>query len=123
MGINNTISNFIGYRVFYLPVRGPYSEIVTSNRRKRQSAQAGELAMDFTGTTGTLANLNGSVTYRIQVAAVTTFSDDEVIGDRSAETYETTLEGCKQIIYSIDSVSMIRHYSTFYATKPESCKF
>ena len=52
--------------------------------------------MDFTGITGTLTNLNGAVTYRIQVAAVTTFNDDEVIGDRSAAVEMTTLEGSKQ---------------------------
>ena len=91
-----TSNNFRHYRVFYLPVRGPYGPIMASNRRKRQSAQAGELIMDFTGTTGTLTNLNGAVTYRIQVAAVTTLNDDEVIGDRSAAIEMATLEGGKQ---------------------------
>ena len=90
-----TSSNFRHYRVFYLPVRGPYGPIMASNRRKRQSAQAGELTMNFTGTTGTLTNLFGAVTYRIQVAAVTTFNDDEVIGDRSTAIEMTTLEDGK----------------------------
>ena len=93
-----TSSNFRDYRVFYLPVRGPYGPIMVSNRRKRQSAEAGEFIMDFPGNTGTLTNLNGSVTYRIQVAAVTTFDYDEVIGDRSAVIEMITLEGRKQIL-------------------------
>ena len=95
MDINVTNSNFRHYRVFYLPVSGPYGPIMASNRRKRQSAQAGELTMNFTGTTGTLTNLYGAVTYRIQVAAVTIFNGQEVIGDRSAAVEMTTLEGSK----------------------------
>ena len=95
MDISMTSSNFRHYRVFYLPVRGPYGPIMASNRIKRQSAQAGELTMDFDGTTGTLTNLYGAVTYRIQVAAVTTFNDDEVIGDRSTAIEMTTLEDSK----------------------------
>ena len=55
------------------------------------------LTMNFTGTTGTLTNLYGAVTYRIQVAAVTTFIGQEVIGDRSAAVEMTTLVGSKQI--------------------------
>ena len=92
-----TSSNFSHYRVFYLPVRGPYGPIMASNRRKRQSAQAGELTMNFTGTTATLTNLNGAVTYRIQVAAVTIFDGQEIIGDRSTAINVTTLEGGKEI--------------------------
>ena len=89
-----TSSNFRGYRVFYLPVSGPYGPIMASNRRKRQSsAQPGELTMDFNEASGTLTNLSGSVTYSIQVSAVTTFNNDEVIGDRSAVIEKTTLEG------------------------------
>ena len=79
-----------------MPVSGPYGPIMASNRRKRQSAQAGELAMNFTGTTGTLTNLYGAVTYRIQVAVVGTFDGQEIIGDRSGATEMTTLEGGKQ---------------------------
>ena len=93
MNISMTSSNFSHYTIFYLPVRGPYGPIMASNRRKRQSAQAGELTMNFTGTTGTLTNLYGAVTYRIQVAAVTIFNGQEVIGDRSAAVEMTTLEG------------------------------
>ena len=52
--------------------------------------------MNFTETSGTLTNLNGSVTYRIQVAAVTAFNGQEVIGDRSDPIERTTLEGGKQ---------------------------
>ena len=95
MGI--TSSDFNHYTVFYLPVRGPYGPIMANNRRKRQSTQAGELTMNFTGTTGTLTNLYGAVTYRIQVAAVTIFNGQEIIGDRSAAIEMTTLEGGKQL--------------------------
>ena len=88
-------SNFSHYTVFYLPVRGPYSPIMASNRRKRQLAQDGELTMNFTKTTGTLTNLYGAVTYRIQVAAVTTFNGQEVIGDRSTAINMNTSVGSK----------------------------
>ena len=97
MNISMTSSDFSHYTIFYLPVSGPYGPIMASNRRKRQSAQAGELTMNFTGTTGTLTNLYGAVTYRIQVAAVTMFNGQEVIGDRSAAIEMTTLVGSKQI--------------------------
>ena len=98
METNLTNSNFSHYTVFYLPVSGPYGPIMASNRRKRQSAQAGELTMNFTGTTGTLTNLYGAVTYRIQVAVVTTFDGQEVIGERSAAIEMTTLDGGEKII-------------------------
>ena len=88
-----TNSKLSHYTVFYLPVRGPYDSIMADNRRKRQSAQAGELTMNFAGTTGTLTNLYGAVTYRIQVAAVSTFNGQNVIGDRSATIEMLTLVG------------------------------
>ena len=97
MEVSLTSSNFRHYTVFYLPVRGPYGPIMASNRRKRQSAQAGELTMNFTGTIGTLTNLYGAVTYRIQVAVVATFDGQEIIGDRSAAIKMNTLEGSKKI--------------------------
>ena len=97
MDISMTSSDFSHYTVFYLPVRGPYGPIMASNRRKRQSAQAGELTMNFTGTTGTLTNLYGAVTYRIQVAAVAIINEKEVTGDRSAAIEMTTLEGGEKI--------------------------
>ena len=97
MEINLTSSSFSHYTVFYLPVSGPYGPIMASNRRKRQSAQAGELTINFTGTTGTLTNLNGSVTYSIQVAVVGTFNGLEVTGDRSDPIEMTTAVGSKQI--------------------------
>ena len=81
MEISLTNNDFSHYTVFYWPVRGPYGPIMASNRRKRQSTQAGELTMNFTGTTGTLTNLYGAVTYRIQVAAVATVNGQELIGD------------------------------------------
>jgi len=85
------------YTVFYLPVRGPYGPIMTSNRKKRQLAQDGEFAMDFTGTSGTLTNLNGSVTYRIQVSAIALHNGAELIGTRSNAAKIVTLEGSKVI--------------------------
>ena len=97
MDIGITSSNFRQYRVFYLPVRGPYGPIMASNRGKRQSQQNGEFSLNFNGTTGTLTNLYGAVTYSIQVAAVTTFNGQEVIGDRSAEIEITTFEGGEYI--------------------------
>ena len=97
MEISVTRSDFSHYTVFYLPVSGPYGPIMASNRRKRQLAQAGELTMNFTGTTGTLTNLYGAMTYRIQVAVVGKFNGQEVTGGRSAAIKMTTLEGSEQI--------------------------
>ena len=90
-------SIFSHYTVFYLPVRGPYGSIMASIRRKRQSAQTGELTMNFTGTTGILTDLYGAVTYRIQVAAVVLLNRQQVAGDRSAANEITTVEGGEQI--------------------------
>ena len=84
-----------------MPVRGPYGPIMASNKRKRQSAQAGEITMNFTETTGILTNLYGAVTYRIQVAVIGTFNGLEVIGDRSAVIEMTTLEGGEQVYTGI----------------------
>jgi len=98
-----TITNGVlsHYTVFYLPVRGPYGLIMTSNRRRRQPAQDGELTMNFNGTIGILTNLNGSVTYRIQVAAVVMLNGEEHIGeehigDQSAVMETTTLKRGEQ---------------------------
>ena len=96
--------NIIRYIVFYLPVSGPYGPIMITNRRKRQLAQDGEFAMDFTGTSGTLTNLNGSVTYRIEVSAVAEFNEDELIGIRSAPQNVTTNEGSKLFEYKLHAV-------------------
>ena len=95
MEISLTISEFSHYTVFYLPVRGPYGPIMTSNRRKRQSTQDGELSVNFTGTTGNLTGLYGAVTYRIQVAVVGILNGQEITGDRSAVIEITTVEGCE----------------------------
>ena len=100
-------SDFSHYTVFYLPVRGPCDPIMASDRRKRQSAQAGELTMNFTGTTGTLTNLYGAVTYRIQVAAITIFNGQEFIGDRSAAIEMTTLEGSKQMHVHFSCINIV----------------
>ena len=81
------------YTVFYLPVSGPYGPIV-GDRRKRQLpvAQDGEFAMDFSGTSGTLTNLNASLTYRIQVSGVALFEENEIFGVRSTVELASTLE-------------------------------
>ena len=92
-GVPNGVISY--YTVFYLPVSGPYGPIMTSNRRKRQLAQDGEFAMDFTGTSATLTNLNGSVTYRIEVSATALFNGMELVGDRSNVTIVTTTAGSK----------------------------
>ena len=97
MEISLTNSMFSHYTVFFLPVKGPYGPIMVSKRRKRQSAHAGELTMNFTGTTGTLTNLLGAVTYKIQVAVTGTFNGQEVTGDRSDAIEMTTLEGSEQV--------------------------
>ena len=95
--------------VFYLPVRGPYGPIIASNRKKRQSAHAGVLIMNFTETTGTLTNLYGAVTYRIQVVIVGTFNGAEVIGDHSDAIEMTTSEGGEQFCAGkcIDNMSLL----------------
>ena len=97
MPVSIASSVFRHYTVIYSPVRGPYGPIIASNRRKRQSAQTGELTMNFTQNTGTLTNLYGAVTYRIQVAVVVLFNGQEITGDRSVAIEMTTLEGGEQI--------------------------
>ena len=96
MEISLTNSEFSHYTVFYLPVRGPYGPIITSNRRKRQSTQDGELIMNFTGTNGTLTDLSGAVTYRIQVAVVGELNGQNITGDRSDAIQVNTTVGSKQ---------------------------
>ena len=93
MEVNLINSVLLHYTVFYSPVSGPYDRIMASNRRKRQLAQTEKFTMNFTGTTGTLMGLNGSVTYTIQVAAVVMLNGLVVTGDRSTMTEITTLEG------------------------------
>ena len=90
-----TITNGVlrHYIVFYLPMSGPYGPIIAINRRRRQPAQDEEFTMNFNGATGTLTNLYGSVTYRIQVAVVVMLNGEERIGERSAAMEITTLEG------------------------------
>ena len=105
MEISFTNSDLIYYTVFYWPVRDPYYPIMTSNRRKRQSTQVEELTMNFTETTGTLTNLYGAVTYKIQVVAVVTDNGLEVAGNRSTAIEVTTLEGGEQILFIHISVT------------------
>ena len=122
MDISLTSSNFRYYRVFYLPVRGPYGSIMASNRKKRQLAQAGEFFMDFNEASGTLTDLNGAVTYSIQVSAVTVFNDNEVIGDRSVVIERTTLEGGKQVFTTTHFVLIVCHCSAYCSPKSGSYK-
>ena len=91
--VPNGVINY--YTVYYLPVSGPYECIMTSNRRKRQLAQNKEFAMNFTETSATLTNLNGSVTYRIEVSAIALYNGVELVGDRSNEEVITTPDGGK----------------------------
>ena len=101
MEITLTNSEFSHYTVFLLALRGPYGPVMTSNRRKRQSTQDGELTMNFTETTASLTGLYGATTYRIQVAVVATLNGQEVIGDRSDEIQGTTIIYCKQTCINI----------------------
>ena len=114
-----TNSKLSHYTVFYLPVRGPYGPIMASDRRgKRQSTQAEELTMNFTGTTGTLTNLYGAVTYRIQVAAVSTFNGQNVTGDRSPAIEMMTLVGSEQL-FTITHILSVIYFSPHCTQKPE----
>ena len=114
-----TNSKLSHYTVFYLPVRGPYGLIMVSDRRgKRQSTQTGELTMNFTGTTGTLTDLYGAVTYSIQVAAVSTFNGQNVTGDRSPAIEMITLEGGEEFFTGTHILSVI-YFSAYCSPKPE----
>ena len=83
------------YTVFYQPVAGPYGPIASDNTRKRQLEQEEEFAMNFTSPPGVLTNLNGSVTYKIQVVAIVHAinSDQILIGNRSIPLMVTTSVG------------------------------
>ena len=116
MEITLTNSDFSHYTVFYLPIRGPYGPIMASNRRKRQSVQNRELTMNFTGTNGNLTNLNGSVTYMIQVAVIGTINGLEVTGDRSAPIEMTTSEGGEQICSDTYVCVSICHHCSAYCS-------
>jgi len=52
-----------------------------------------EFAINFTTTTGTLTNLNGSVIYRIKVLAVAVYNGMKFIGNQSTAVIATTAEG------------------------------
>ena len=86
---NGVISYYI---VFYLPVNNTYGPI-TESVRKRQLVEDGEFTANFNESPGILTNLNGSVTYLIQVSAVAVFNGVELFGDRSMSTISTTAEG------------------------------
>ena len=121
MDISLTYSMFSHYKVFYKPVRGPYGPIMASIKRighSVESAQAGELTMNFTGTTGTLTDLHGAVTYRIQLAAIGIFNGQENIGDRSDPIEMTTLEGGEQIYTSTSRCfNIYGHYNSTYSSQ------
>ena len=80
------------YIVFYLPLSDPYDSIGSN---KKLDGEDEEFALNFTRTTGALPDLNGSVTYRIQVSAVyvTLYNGLELSGNRSTEVTATTAEG------------------------------
>ena len=85
----------ISYIVFYQAGSGPYGPIVSGNwRRRRQLNQ--KFTMNFTGPPGTLTNLNGSVTYSIQVAAVACGLNEKLIGNLSMATLINTSVGSKR---------------------------
>ena len=115
MKVEEQIGVNISYRIFYQPVRGPYGPTASSSRRRRQLDQ--EFTMDFTGPPGTLTNLNGSVTYNIQVAAVARalYSDQEAIGNRSEALVITTLTGSK-LQQINNSTSVYIHYYNVYSS-------
>ena len=92
---NGVISYYI---VFYLPVNNTYGAIMEGTR-KRQLVEDGEFTANFNESPGTLTNLNGSVTYMIQVSAVAIFNGVELIGDRSTATVGTTAEGGNVCVY------------------------
>ena len=118
MEISLTNSTFSHYIVFYLPVRGPYGPITTSSSRRRQSVQDGELTMNFTGTTGTLIDLHGAVTYRIQMAVVGKFNGQENIGDRSIAIEMTTLEDSEQMRSIIMSPCVLAYFVIIVPAAP-----
>ena len=111
---------FSHYTIFYLPVSGPYGPIMASNRRKRQSEQVEESTMNFTGTIGTLTNLYGAVTYRIQVVAVTMFNGQEIIGDRSTAMEITTLESSECKFLLVTSYMHHQHIIIIVPTAPHN---
>ena len=86
------------YRVFYSQISGPYGPISIGSNAKRSNERVKEFALDFTTTTGVVTNLNGSVTYRIQVSAVASYNGLELIGDRSNAVMVTTAEGGTHIV-------------------------
>ena len=92
--LDEQIGFTISYIVFYQPMSGPYGPIVSGNRRKRQLNQ--NFTMNFTGPPGTLTNLNGSVTYSIQVAAVACALNEKLTGNRSMPKMVNTSVGSKQ---------------------------
>lgn len=87
----------ITYIVFYQPVNDPYGPIVSDNKRRRQVTEEGEFTMNFARSPGTLTNLNGSVTYKIQVAAIACAlnGDQKLTGNRSIAVMVNTSVGSK----------------------------
>ena len=87
--------------VFYLPISGPYGPIFTDDQSEGLEGRDQEFSFNTTTTTAALTNLNGSVTYRIQVSAVALYNNGlELIGMRSTAVMITTAEGGSYILYS-----------------------
>ncbi|XP_065910272.1 protein sidekick-2-like isoform X2 [Dysidea avara] len=101
---NGVISYYI---VFYLPVNNTYGAIMEGTR-KRQLVEDGEFTANFNESPGTLTNLNGSVTYMIQVSAVAIFNGVELIGDRSTATVGTTAEGAPSAPRALSSFNVTK---------------
>ena len=95
--VNEQTDFNISYRVFYQPESGPYDHLVSGDRRRRQLDQELIFRMDFMNPPGTLTNLNGSVTYSIQVAAIvrSKYSNYELIGNQSEPIEVNTSVGSK----------------------------
>ena len=75
------------YTVFYVPIRSVYD-----NKEKLERVDE-EFTLNFTKSTGKLTNLNGSVTYKIQVSAIALSNGLQLIGNRSTAVIVTTTEG------------------------------
>lgn len=104
----------ISYIVFFQPLSGPYGPIVSGNRMRRQLNQG--FTMNFTRPPGTLTNLNGSVTYSIQVAAVACALNEKLIGNLSMPIMVNTSVGSKLLHTQKLNVSYVcMHYIWYTA--------
>ena len=81
------------YVVFYLPINGPYGPIYIDDQSEGLEERDKEFSINTSTTIVTLSNLNGSVTYRIQVSAVALFNGIELTGMRSTAVMVAIAEG------------------------------